>query len=263
MNLRTDEPSTRVRPEYAALAEEFVALAADFGHRIDTELRRDIARLAATMECIDRHVDDVTDDVRRRTLWASVLDLLERGEERDERDERDELAEELARATLAVRELAIRRHVLARIVRIVRKEIATSEQLRDASDVDDYVRGVLREGRLTAALALVVAGPACGAAFRRFFFRLAGPANVIDKLNDAADDHARGEIRLQPGLELHARLALAVAVRLPSLLASHPSLGRVITLGVKYLRRPRTGSTPRAARPREMPSRSRRGALGS
>ena len=238
MNLRTEEPSTRVRPEYAALAEEFGALAADFGHRIDTELRRDIARLAATMECIDRHVDDVTDDVRRRTLWASVLDLLERGEERtdgDERDEREDLAEELARATVAVRELAIRRQVLARIVRIVRKEIATSEQLRDASNVDDYVRGVLREGRLTAALALVVAGPACGAAFRRFFFRLAGPANVIDKLNDAADDHARGEIRLEPGLELHGRLALAVVVRLPSLLASHPSLGRVITLGVKYL----------------------------
>lgn len=222
-------PSVAVRPEYGALAAEFAALAADFGHAIDADLRRDIGRLAAAMECIDRHIDDIADELTRRRLWAAVLDLLERGGTHPDR------SSELARATLDVRELSIRRRVLGRVVRIVRKEIATSEQLRTATEPAVYVRAVLREGRLTAALALVVAGPACGRPFRRFFFRLAGPANAVDKLNDASADHARGEIRVPPGLPLRARLALTIAVQMPALLALHPRWGRVIGLGFKYL----------------------------
>jgi hypothetical protein len=227
--------SPRVRPEYAVLAREFGELAAQFGHRIDAVLRGDIARLASAIECVDRHVDDVSDDVRRAALWRSVLDVLAHGAARADDPARDELAHEVARATLDLREIAVRRGVLARIVRIIAKEITTSESMRTTQRLGPYVAAVLREGRLTTALALVVAGDACGTAFRRFFFRLGGPANVIDKLKDARADHKRGEIALAPGLLLHARLAMAVIVRLPALFASHPRWSRVVRLGLRYL----------------------------
>ena len=220
-----------VRPEYAALALEFGELALQFGHRIDALLRDDIARLASAIECVDRHIDDVRDDGRRTALWTVVLDVLDGGPSQRP----DDLDEELARATLDLRELAVRRRVLPRLVRIVAKEVTTSESMRRASRISVYVASVVREGHLTTALALVVAGDACGAAFRRFFFRLGGPANLIDKLKDARDDHARGEVALAPGLLLHARLALAVLLRLPALFASHPRWSRVIRLGFRYL----------------------------
>lgn len=233
----TDEPSnaTVVRPEYAALAHEFGVLAMQFGHRIDATLRDDVVRLASTIECVDRHVDDVRDHAHRTALWHAVLEVLSRGAERRTDDLADGLADELVSATLDLREVAVRRDVLPRIVRIVAKEITASESMRRTSRLGVYVASVVREGHLTTALVLVVAGDACGAAFRRFFFRLGGPANLIDKLKDARDDHARGEIAVAPGLLLHARLALAVLLRLPALLASHPRWPRVIRLGLRYL----------------------------
>lgn len=226
------------RPEYGVLAHEFVTLAGDFGHRIEPELCLDIARLAAAMECIDRHVDDVACDASRTALWTSIFALLARGEvdlglPLATRASRDELHGAVQR----VRDLAVRRGVLPRMLRIVKKEIATSEALRHTRDARVYVRAVVREGRLTAALALVVAGRACGPAFRRFFFRLGGPANVVDKLNDASADHSRGEIRVDPGLGLRARLAVAIALALPALFAAHPRKARIVDLGVRYLRR--------------------------
>ena len=107
--------------------------------------------------------------------------------------------------------------------------------MRHAVRADVYIAAVVREGHLTAALALLVAGPACGRPFRRFFFRLGGPANVVDKLLDARGDFARGELRLRPGLALHARLAASIALRAPALFASHPRWWRVVGLGVRYL----------------------------
>lgn len=233
-----------IRPEYAALAGELSVIAADFGHTVDASLRHDIARLAATMECIDRHVDDAADDRARRALWADIVALLIRGDE----DGGDGVGSdtgafvdpELARSVLDVREVATRRGVLPRMVRLVREEIATSEAMRQAVRSGDYVAAVLREGHLTAGLALLVVGPACGRPFRRFFYRLGGPANLVDKLLDARADHSRGELRLAPGLGLYVRLAASIAVRTPMLLASHPRWWRVIGLGVRYLVVPST-----------------------
>lgn len=232
-----------IRPEYAALAGELSVIAADFGHDVDIWLRHDIARLAATMECIDRHVDDVADDVSRRALWADIVALLTRGEGEGELEGRHtgvRVDPELARSVLDVREVATRRGVLPRMLRLVREEIATSEAMRQAVRSGDYVAAVLREGHLTAGLTLLVVGPACGRPFRRFFYRLGGPANLVDKLLDARADHARGELRLSPGLGLYLRLAASIVVRMPMLLAAHPRWWRVIGLGVRYLVVPST-----------------------
>lgn len=231
-----------IRPEYAAIAREFAAIAADFGHDVDAPLRRDIARLASTMECIDRHVDGVTCDERRRALWTRIVLLLADGADGADGSRAHAadacsfaLDAELIASVLDVRDVALGRAVLPRMLRLVREEIATSETMRHAVRADEYVAAVVREGQLTAALALLVAGPACGPEFRRFFFRLGGPANVVDKLLDARGDFARGELCLRPGLALHARLAASIAVRTPALFASHPRWWRVIGLGVRYL----------------------------
>ncbi len=58
---------------------------------------------------------------------------------------------------------------------------------------------------------------------------------MVDKLNDAAEDHGRGEIRVDPGLALRARLALAIVLRLPALVAAHPRKRRIVGLGLRYL----------------------------
>ena len=73
------------------------------------------------------------------------------------------------------------RGALARVRRLVAKEARTSEIIRRTRSKRAYVDAVLWEGRLTVALALLVAGPRFDGRFRRFFFRLGGPAKLVDK----------------------------------------------------------------------------------
>jgi hypothetical protein len=216
-----------VRPEYAMLANEFALLAAEFDHDVDHALRHDIARLASSIEHIDRFVDELPDAAERLALWQGILRVLD-GED-------VHLPEALARATRDLRALGEERHVCDRIRRIVAKEVPTSETIRYTTSARRFVEAVLREGRLTAALALVVAGPACGRPFRKFFFRLAGPANLVDKLLDVRGDHARGEMALPPTMRLHVRLAGELLVRAAALVPSHPRPWRLALLGWRYL----------------------------
>jgi hypothetical protein len=211
-----------VRPEYATLAEEFARIAKAFGHDVPQALRRDIACLAGAIERIDRHIDAIADDRSRRDAWRSVIAILDgaRGDT------------ELERAALDLRALADARGARRRVLRIVAKEARISEVLRLTRSTPAYVDATIAEGRMTVALALIVAGDACGPAFRRYFFRLGGPANLVDKLLDARGDHRRGEIAVDPAVSLHLRLAGALAKRSAVLLA-RPLL--TAKLGVRYL----------------------------
>lgn len=217
------------RPEYAALAAEFARLAAPFGDHVDDRLRADISRLAGAIERIDRVVDEATDDDARRALWSFVVARMRGRTDADVPDDLQAGADEL-------RAIGEERGVLARLRRIVAKEAKTSEAMRVAPSSDAFVPLVLREGRLTAALALVIAGSACSARFRRFFFRLGGPANLVDKIKDAKDDHARGEIRLSPSPHLYLRLFASLVARSVVLAIAHPRPLSVVTLGLRYLR---------------------------
>lgn len=218
-----------IRPEYAALAAEFELLAVPFGDRVDDRLRADIARLARAIERIDRVVDEAPDDDVRRAHWRFVLDGM--NGELDATVPRD-----LREGAGELRAIGQERAVLSRLRRIVAKEATTSEAMRVACSPRAFVPLVLREGRLTAALALVIAGPACSRRFRRFFFRLGGPANLIDKIKDAKDDHARGEIRLAPSLFLYVRLFASLLARSVVLMTSHPKPASIVALGLRYLR---------------------------
>ncbi len=218
--------STEIRPEYAELAGEFERIARDFGHPVDAPLRRDVARLAAALEIVDRRLDVIADDHARSALWRDLL-----GAFADGRPLRDG---ELAFALHDLRALAIYRGVHARMARVLAKEVATSEALRTTRDPGAFVRGVLREGRLIVTLLFLVVGDA-RPELRRFFFALAGPANAVDKLLDVRADHARGEMRLAPTAELYARLLLAVARATPALFTLHPRRRGVLALGARYL----------------------------
>lgn len=217
-----------IRPEYAALAAEFELLALPFGDRVDERLRSDIARLAGAIERIDRVVDDATDDGARRALWRLVVERMDGVTD-------DVAGDDLRQGADELRAIGEERSVLPRLRRIVAKEAKTSEAMRVASSPRAFVPLVLREGRLTAALALVIAGPACSRRFRRFFFRLGGPANLVDKIKDAKDDHARGEIRLSPSLPLYVRLFASLVARSIVLMTSHPRPVSIVTMGLRYL----------------------------
>jgi hypothetical protein len=217
-----------IRPEYAALAAEFERLAVPFGDRVDDRLRADIARLAGAIERIDRVVDEATDDEARRALWQFVVARMDGAGDVIVPDDLRTGADEL-------RAIGEERGVLVRLRRIVIKEAKTSEAMRVARSSGAFVPLVLREGRLTAALALVIAGSACSRAFRRFFFRLGGPANLVDKIKDAKDDHARGEMLLSPSLPLYLRLFGSLVARSVALMTSHPRPLSIVTLGVRYL----------------------------
>src|SRR5262245_12765344 len=73
----TEREITFARPEYAALAHEFGFLASAFGHDVSPKGVRDIARLASSIERIDRCIDEVSDDAKRQRRWSEVVAHLE------------------------------------------------------------------------------------------------------------------------------------------------------------------------------------------
>lgn len=195
------------RPEYVALAEEFVALSRAFGDAPDAEARDDLAVLTAAIDCIDRTVDaHPSDPVRRASLWRDVDRGLSPEPDRGEDAELD-------RAVRSLRALAERRGVLPRVRRIVAAEARTSEALRVAPSARAYVNRIAREGKITAALALVISGTRSSRAFRAFLLGIAAPANLVDKIVDAREDHARREMHLPPGAHFYARLGGALVAR--------------------------------------------------
>ncbi len=215
------------RAEYGEMVATFAGLAADFGEHVDDGTLRDLHRLATSIERIDREIDAERDDRLRADAWRSVLDVLDGAP-----PSRDD---DLARAAVDLRSLAEERNATNRVARIMRKESVIAETMRRTQHTRTYVRCALREGRLGAALTLAVAGSR--GRFRRFFFRLGGPANVIDKLVDVRADHGAGEVRIRPTLGVYASLLLALMTTVPLALAIHPRRLRVVALGLHWARR--------------------------
>jgi hypothetical protein len=58
---------------------------------------------------------------------------------------------------------------------------------------------------------------------------------LVDKLIDARGDHLRGELRLHPGLRLHARLAGRALRRAPRAMLHHPRRLRLIAWGLRFM----------------------------
>jgi hypothetical protein len=217
------------RPDYVALVDELDALAQGFGCSLSDDARAAVSRMTLAVEVIDRHVDGEREEAARQGTWDAVLGAFEdRAPEGVDR--------ELARAAIELAAVARSRGVSDRVRRIMKKEFQTAEAMRVARSAGAYARLASREGRLFAALALAMCGKGfADARFRRFFARLAAPANALDKLVDLRRDRAAGEVRVEPSFAAHARLAFAVLRAVPALLVAHPRPLSVLTLGVTWL----------------------------
>jgi hypothetical protein len=229
-----------MRPEYERLAGELTSLAAAFGHRLEPDVHADIVVLLEAIDRVDHHVDGLAEGTARAAAWHAVFAIL------DGAPPAAPVPVELAGAVLALRRSCERRGVTGRVARLARREMRTSETLRTVTAPGGYLRAVLREGETTAALALIIAGDNLDARFREFFLRLAGPANIVDKLLDVAGDHGRGEVRIAPSLGLYARLVVALAARLPGLI-HRAGLRPVVRLGWRWLIGPALRATARSA----------------
>jgi hypothetical protein len=218
-----------VRPEYLRLARDLERLVAGFGGRLEDGVRQDVITLIAAVECIDRLVDVLPERSDRERLGADVLRALRDG------STSPEWGEELRARTAGLRDVLVRRDVVAPFLAIARDALHNAERLRECRTHDEYVARVVAEGRLTTKLALTVAGDVCGDDFVRFFVWLGEPANLVDKLRDARGDAARGEMVLSPGPGLHLRLAAEILRRLPRLLRPYPRPFWLLAWGAKYL----------------------------
>jgi hypothetical protein len=211
-----------VRPEYARLARDFVRLAKMFDVALDAQAQRDVTTLAACIEWVDRVMDAMPLRVDRERMGARALAALVRGTEEHP-------------TLTALREVLVRRNVVDAFARAVASELEVGESMRDARDANAFVAHVTREGVLTTDMALLVSGLATHRTFAVFFRRLGEPANLVDKLLDMREDHARGEMHLRPTLRLHARIASEIVRRLPALLACSPRPVWVLAWGASYL----------------------------
>jgi hypothetical protein len=229
--------ASNVRPEYARLGRDFVRVARGFGIALEEQARRDVAQLAAAIEHIDRVLDAIDARGERDAFGAALVLALRTGDARA----MNAWGEELTARVRALHETLARRCAVERFARVTDEALANVEALRAATTRDAFVACVVLEGRLTAEMALLVAGDACTDAFRRFFVALGEPANLVDKLLDARDDYARGEMTLAPSLHLHARLALEIAHRVPRLCATYPRPMWLVAWGAGYLLAPGEG----------------------
>jgi hypothetical protein len=221
------------------MGADFERLAAAFGVRLSPRARDDVRRLAACIECVDRVIDATDDAAERSRLSASIVRALRGGRERDvDLDSALDLDLDLdprrteLRARIAeLRAIVTRRGVSAAFAGLAAEVLSNTEAARACASHDEYVERVVREGRLTARMAMLVAGEDCEGEFGRFLLAVAEPANLVDKLVDARGDAARGEIALAPDLRLHARLVVEVLRRLPALLRMHPRPGWLLAWG--------------------------------
>jgi hypothetical protein len=220
-----------VRPEYEALAREFGTFAEPFGVPVDAALRRDLVLVAAAFEVVDRHVDAIADAGERTALCAATLDALRAGGRRASAA-RPDVPWEIGRAIAALcGRLACVEPFASELARF----FARTEDLRCTESLAEYVRCVADEARCAAEMTLLVVPVSGGSRFARFFRVLAEIANLVDKLHDVRGDWSRGEVRVRPSWRLYARLAVALAARVPALLLLSPQPLRLAAWGARYV----------------------------
>jgi hypothetical protein len=236
-------PSTAlsaVRPEYARLARDFTRLTRGFGIDLPDTVRADIAELASALELTDRLLDAIDEPSRRAAFGEALLSALE-GTTAGAAAFSPDLAAAMARLHGRLAGRTIRERFIA----VVAEELQTCERMRATTDLDQFVACVVREGRLTGTLALLVAGEECTEAFARFFLRLSEAANLTDKFLDARGDHARAEMALAPTLRLYARLAWEILRRAPALVLGYPRPLWLVGWATLHVLRP--GADPQEA----------------
>jgi len=213
-----------IRPEYVALAGELPFLRSAFGLPCTQANRDDVAATLAAFECIDRHYDAQADG--RRALGEAIVAAL--------RGDAAELAEELADQVCTLRAVFEQHAAAARCAQLLAEFFVATERVRGAHDPNDYVHGVREEGHLTSAMVLLLLDS--DPRFESFFLRLGVVGNLVDKLCDVRDDHARGEIAIAPSARVHLQLAAAFTRAAIPLVIAFPRPLALARWGLRFWR---------------------------
>ncbi len=204
-------PGPAVRREYMKLPRDLAALAHSFGITLPPQLQRDAAVLAFCIECADRLLDAIPETGGRGKFSIDVLSRL-----RAERISNADITPELIGWLARLKDVAERHHVHAEFCEIIRELLRNSEQMRLTQSGARFVDCAVKEGRLMVDLLLLILADVSTPSFANFMHRLAGPANLADKLRDARRDFQRGEIAVRP-FKIPFALRAALAGDLPIL----------------------------------------------
>jgi len=247
-----------VRREYLKLPRDLAALTRSFGIALPRQLQHDAAVLAFTIECTDRLLDAIADARGRVRFGTDVLACF-RGENapdqlfalcapsggeggpavagpgervQGQNDSSPDVTPELIGWLAQLREVAERHHVHSQFCEIVRELLCNSEQMRTTQSDARFVECAVNEGRLMVELLLLILAEVSTPSFADFMRRLAGPANLGDKLRDARRDYQRGEIAIRPTWRFRTRLACEMFSRVVRLGRYCAGNARLITWGV-------------------------------
>jgi hypothetical protein len=217
-----------IRAEYVELARELPFLRSAFGLPCTDDNRADVTTTLAAFECIDRHYDALISPAQRRALGEQVVAVLATGAHDPA------LPQELADQVQSLHAVFARHAAAPRCAALLAEFVVATERVRGAHGARDYVRGVRAEGELTSAMVLLLLDS--DARFAAFFLRLGVVGNLVDKLCDVRDDHARGEIAIAPSAGVHLRLAAAFARAAIPLVVGFPRPLALARWGLRYLR---------------------------
>ena len=223
-------PGPAVRSEYLKLPRDLAALTRSFGIVLPPQLQRDAAVLAFSIECTDRLLDAIPEAGGRGKFSIDVLSRL-----RAERISNPDVTPELIGWLARLKDVAERHHVHAEFCEIIRELLCNSEQMRITRSGARFVDCAVKEGRLMVELLLLILADVSTASFANFMHRLAGAANLADKLRDARRDFQRGEIAVRPTVSFRARLTCEMVRRTIRLVRVSAANRRLTAWGVRSL----------------------------
>jgi hypothetical protein len=217
------------RPEYVALADELAFLREAFELPCTEVHRAQVGTALGSFECIDRYYDAESISPRRRALGDDVISVVAGGESAAP------LPAELVEQLHGLREVFHAHDARAPIAELLARFVDATERVRNTLEPSEYVAAVEEEGRLTSEMVLLLFdGDPPRSRFAEFFVRLGIVGNLVDKLCDARDDFARGEVALRPGAAVHARLCAAFVHHATLLVARFPRRVALVRWGAKY-----------------------------
>jgi hypothetical protein len=259
--------NTAIRREYLKLPRDLAALTRSFGIVLSPQLQRDTSALAFAIECTDRLLDAIPEAGGRGKFSTDVLSFF-RGENalnplfapcalepqegpitpsggeggpavagpgegiQGHHGLSPDLTPELIGWLARLKEVAERHHVHAEFREITCELLCNSEQMRTTQSDSRFVDCAVREGQLMVELLLLILAEVSTPSFADFMRRLAGPANLGDKLRDARCDYQRGEITIRPTWKFRARLACEMSSRVLRLTGFCIGNARLMTWGI-------------------------------
>ena len=157
----------QVRYVYRKLHTDFHVLTTPFGIRISPQMNRDLALLIASIDAVDRELDEL-DDLAERDAFSKALVVYLKGESTEIHE--PSVSESLATQMRRLRTMIERLNIQAAFVETVERILEHTEGKRQATDDGVMIEHLLAEWRHTGVLPVLVLGRQSTREFEDFFF---------------------------------------------------------------------------------------------